>query len=87
MTGGNMLVGHDDGEESDLLGHILANLSWHLVANVTRHLGANLEIDFVNIQFVQFQENIGKTQSHLLGHLPRHILADFSRNLNLQKKS
>ena len=33
----------DDGEKSDLLGHILANLSWHLVANVARHLGANLE--------------------------------------------
>ena len=33
----------DDGEKSDLLGHILANLSWHLVANVARHLGANLK--------------------------------------------
>ena len=33
----------DDGEKSDLLGHILANLSWHLVANAARHLSANLE--------------------------------------------
>ena len=55
----------DDGGKSDLLGHILANLSWHLVANVTRHLGANLEIDFVNIRFVQFQENIGKNWKNI----------------------